>query len=193
MSLSNQASEAISMEPLWRRLFGDWRRFEVPSTAATLARQAAEVWGKLADELAGPPAVEDDEVKTVDPAPTPEQYRFAYFNRANDAMRFAFWPDGAPKPDQEMLDWAQNVIEIWTDLRAKLAGCAGVAAVVTDPEPILDRTAPWKTTLTDDPAQEATSAPGKLDVAALVKPLLDTPKARADRRRAAKEAKKEAA
>jgi hypothetical protein len=69
--------------------------------------------------------VEPVEVEATHPAPdiepTAEQYRFAYFNRANDAMRFAFWPDGAPKPDQEMVDWAQNVIEIWTELRAKLA------------------------------------------------------------------------
>jgi len=53
-----------------------------------------------------------------------------------------------------------------------------VAAVDSVPEPELDRTAPWTFPL---------PAPGKLDVAALVKPLLaadDTPKARADRRRA---------
>jgi hypothetical protein len=61
---------------------------------------------------------------------TPEQYRFAYFNRANDAMRFAFWPDGAPKPDQEMVAWAQNVIEIWTELSGKLAAALQSAPVV---------------------------------------------------------------
>lgn len=64
MSLSNHASEAISMGPLWTRLFGDWRRFEVPSTAATLARQAARAWGKLADELAPEPVIEVSQVQS---------------------------------------------------------------------------------------------------------------------------------
>jgi hypothetical protein len=64
MSLSNHASEAISMGPLWTRLFGDWRRFEVTSTAATLARQAARAWGKLADELAPAPVVEVSQVQS---------------------------------------------------------------------------------------------------------------------------------
>jgi hypothetical protein len=56
--------------------------------------------------------------------------------------------------------------------------------------PELDRTAPWKTPLPDEP--EDGMSPGKLDVAAMLKPLLatfdDTPKARADRRRAARAA-----
>jgi hypothetical protein len=45
-----------------------------------------------------------------------DQYKFAYFNRAADAVNLAFWPDEAPKPDQKMLDWAQAVIDEWTKL-----------------------------------------------------------------------------
>jgi ParB-like chromosome segregation protein Spo0J len=86
-----------------------------------------------------------------------------------------------------------TAVEMLLGIIASAAKAEKPVEVATDPEPILDRTAPWKTTLPADPAEEATSAPGKLDVAALVKPLLDTPKARADRRRAAKEAQKEAA
>jgi ParB-like chromosome segregation protein Spo0J len=66
MSLSNHASEAIAMEPLWRRLFGDWRRFEISSTVATLARQAAEAWGKLADELEVEAFIEPEPVVKIE-------------------------------------------------------------------------------------------------------------------------------
>ena len=52
--------------------------------------------------------------------PTPEQYRFAYFNRAGLAVSFASWPDGAPEPDAEMVDWADGVIEAWVKLRDSL-------------------------------------------------------------------------
>lgn len=45
-----------------------------------------------------------------------ERYKFAYFSRAGDAAKFAFWPDEAPTPDQKMLDWAQAVIDEWTTL-----------------------------------------------------------------------------
>jgi hypothetical protein len=36
---------------LWKRLFGDWEKFEVTSDLVTLAEQAAEVWNKLAGKL----------------------------------------------------------------------------------------------------------------------------------------------
>jgi ParB-like chromosome segregation protein Spo0J len=52
--------------------------------------------------------------------PTPEEYRFAYFNRADHAMRFAFLPEKAPEPDPEMVDWAEGVIEAWVKLRDSL-------------------------------------------------------------------------
>jgi uncharacterized ParB-like nuclease family protein len=44
-------------------------------------------------------------VESDTPGPTLEQYRFAYFNRANDAAKFAMWPDAGHAPDQEMLEW----------------------------------------------------------------------------------------
>jgi hypothetical protein len=50
-SLSNLAGESIAIEPFWNRLFGDWRRFEIPSTHVTLAKQASEAWAKLADAV----------------------------------------------------------------------------------------------------------------------------------------------
>jgi hypothetical protein len=75
--------------------------------------------------------------RPLDADATPEQYRFAYFNRANDAMRFAFWQDAAPAPDQEMVEWADVVIEKWTELRGKLAAALQPAPVVeVEPEPV---------------------------------------------------------
>jgi hypothetical protein len=50
-SLSNLAGDSITMEALWKRLFGDWEKFEVTSDLVTLAEQAAEAWSKLAANL----------------------------------------------------------------------------------------------------------------------------------------------
>jgi hypothetical protein len=58
--------------------------------------------------------------------PKPEQYRFAYFNRAGHAANFAFWQDKAPKPNKEMLEWADGVIEAWVKLRDDLKERMGV-------------------------------------------------------------------
>jgi hypothetical protein len=52
-SLSNMAGEAIAIPAFWTREFGkEWRNFEVPSTAVTLAKQAAKMWTELAADLA---------------------------------------------------------------------------------------------------------------------------------------------
>lgn len=50
-SLGNLAGDAISMPAFWTRQFGDWETFAVPSELVTLAKQAAEVWSKLANDL----------------------------------------------------------------------------------------------------------------------------------------------
>jgi hypothetical protein len=51
-SLSNHAGDAIAMISLWKKLFGDWRKFKVPSDLVTLATRAAEEWNELAGDLA---------------------------------------------------------------------------------------------------------------------------------------------
>lgn len=50
-SLSNLASDAISMRAFWTRQFGEWKKFKVPSDLVTLAEQAAEAWATLARQL----------------------------------------------------------------------------------------------------------------------------------------------
>jgi hypothetical protein len=57
-SLSNLAGDAISMRAFWTKEFGQWERFDRPSDLVTLARQAAEAWTELADDLAAPVASE---------------------------------------------------------------------------------------------------------------------------------------
>jgi hypothetical protein len=66
--------------------------------------------------------------------PTPEQYRFAYFKSGRSRREFCFWPDAAPKPGLEMMEWAQNVIDAWTELSQKLK-----ERVQTDPLEIAAR------------------------------------------------------
>jgi hypothetical protein len=51
-SLENLAGDALSMRAYWTKLFGDWEKFAVPGTTATLAKLAAEEWAKLAQQLA---------------------------------------------------------------------------------------------------------------------------------------------
>jgi hypothetical protein len=58
-SLGSFAGDAIAMRAYWDRQFGDWRKFEVPASAVTLAADAAKAWAELAAELGGggqPPA-----------------------------------------------------------------------------------------------------------------------------------------
>jgi Protein of unknown function (DUF3102) len=51
-SLSNLAGDAISMPAFWKRQFGaGWKKFKVTSDLVTLAKQAAEAWNELANEL----------------------------------------------------------------------------------------------------------------------------------------------
>jgi len=51
-SLSNMAGDAISIRAFWTREFGEqWETFDVPSTAVTLAKQAAKEWAELATSL----------------------------------------------------------------------------------------------------------------------------------------------
>jgi hypothetical protein len=56
-SLGNIAGDAISIEAFWTKEFGEeWENFEVPSTAVTLAKQAAKAWTELAASL--PPRID---------------------------------------------------------------------------------------------------------------------------------------
>jgi hypothetical protein len=51
-SLSNMAGDAISIRAFWNKTFGkEWETFQVPSTAVTLAKQAAKEWTELAADL----------------------------------------------------------------------------------------------------------------------------------------------
>jgi hypothetical protein len=51
-SLSNMAGDAISIRAFWNKTFGkEWEEFDVPSTAVTLAKQAAKEWTELAADL----------------------------------------------------------------------------------------------------------------------------------------------
>jgi hypothetical protein len=51
-SLGNMAGDAISLPSYWTREFGDWEKFEVPTSLVTLVKQAAKVWAKLEADLA---------------------------------------------------------------------------------------------------------------------------------------------
>jgi hypothetical protein len=51
-SLGNVAGDAISIRAFWAKTFGkEWEKFHVPSTAVTLAEQAAKEWTELAADL----------------------------------------------------------------------------------------------------------------------------------------------
>jgi hypothetical protein len=50
-SLAAHAGEAIAMRARWKREFGAWQKFKVPSDLVTLAQQAAKEWGELAAHL----------------------------------------------------------------------------------------------------------------------------------------------
>jgi hypothetical protein len=50
-SLGNHAGDAIAMEALWTKEFGDWEKFKAPSDLVTLAKQAAKAWADLAAKL----------------------------------------------------------------------------------------------------------------------------------------------
>jgi hypothetical protein len=54
-SLSNLAGNTIAMPAYWTREFGEWEKFERPSSLRTLTRQAANALTKLADDLEGQP------------------------------------------------------------------------------------------------------------------------------------------
>jgi hypothetical protein len=46
------AEHAIAMRAYWTEVYGDWEKFEVPTSLATLAEQAAKAWAELAADLA---------------------------------------------------------------------------------------------------------------------------------------------
>jgi hypothetical protein len=51
-SLGNMAGEGVSLRAYWSRIFGeDWKTFKVPSDLVTLARQCADEWTEIADEV----------------------------------------------------------------------------------------------------------------------------------------------
>jgi hypothetical protein len=51
-SLSNMAGEAISLSAYWTQQFGkDWQTFEVTSDVLTLAKQAADAWNDIVENL----------------------------------------------------------------------------------------------------------------------------------------------
>jgi hypothetical protein len=51
-SLANMAGDAISLEAAWTRQHGAvWKEFPVPRDLATLAREAADAWNSLAEQL----------------------------------------------------------------------------------------------------------------------------------------------
>jgi hypothetical protein len=50
-SLSNYTGDILAMTSLWKKQFGDWRKFKVPSDLMKLALQAEEIWSELVHEL----------------------------------------------------------------------------------------------------------------------------------------------
>jgi DNA-binding Lrp family transcriptional regulator len=50
-SAENLAGDAISMRPYWTRQFGEWEKFDVPTSLMTLAKEAAKEWAQLACDL----------------------------------------------------------------------------------------------------------------------------------------------
>jgi hypothetical protein len=51
LSLGTSAGEAVALRASWRKEFGNWERFETPSSLVTLATQAATAWLALAEQL----------------------------------------------------------------------------------------------------------------------------------------------
>jgi hypothetical protein len=50
------AGDAVSLPSYWTREFGEWEKFEVPTSLVTLVKQAAKAWAKLeADLTSGDP------------------------------------------------------------------------------------------------------------------------------------------
>ena len=50
-SAANLAGDSISMRPYWTRQFGEWEKFDVPTSLVTLAKEAAKEWAQLACDL----------------------------------------------------------------------------------------------------------------------------------------------
>ena len=50
-SLGNMAGDAVALPSYWTPEFGEWENFEVPSSLATLVKQAAKAWAKLEADL----------------------------------------------------------------------------------------------------------------------------------------------
>lgn len=50
-SLDNFAGHALSMRPLWKKLFGEWEQFDVPKSTLILAEQAAAEWAEVVRHL----------------------------------------------------------------------------------------------------------------------------------------------
>lgn len=46
-----QMGELLALRAYWRQQFGDWEKFDVPSSLVTLVKQAAEEISKLASDL----------------------------------------------------------------------------------------------------------------------------------------------
>jgi hypothetical protein len=47
-SLSNMAGDIISLDAYWKKEFGDWRKFEMPSDVQKLVSDALMAWSKIA-------------------------------------------------------------------------------------------------------------------------------------------------
>jgi hypothetical protein len=67
-SLGFHAGQIVALRAYWQREFGDWQKFEVPSSLVTLAKQAAKEWSELVDELQ---REERDQPATVTPLAAP--------------------------------------------------------------------------------------------------------------------------
>ena len=168
MSLSNHAGEAISMEALWNRLFGDWRRFEAPSTLVTLARQASETWIKLAAKLAAPLEAEGlrEQVNALHRAVAePFVYdlrpRFIAFVQANPDLE-----NDAITSLHSALDGIETACRLMREPLIEI-GEARAAAKQKASAPVeveLDRSAPWKSLPAVEAGQAANMRPSTLDV-----------------------------
>jgi hypothetical protein len=67
-SLTNIAGNAVSLRAFWKKTFGDWEKFEVPTDLLDLAKQAALAWDQLATDLA-----KDVGLRPARPSPSPEE------------------------------------------------------------------------------------------------------------------------
>jgi hypothetical protein len=98
-SLSNMAGDAISIRAFWNKTFGkEWENFEVPSTAVTLAKQAAKEWTELAADLTKRKARSADDGVDREHA-----------NEAFATRHFMFTLDGVLDAASEAIECIENV------------------------------------------------------------------------------------